>query len=126
FEDTERGWPRRLYDERAEEIRYEAFHDGAMVGTLTTPLPSVTSLDPEKVTWQIDVLVDELHFPARAAVSAIVAAPGDAAGDRVRSGVEGISYHSHSLSVFTFAGTPLHQRLARPRLRVSTAEEIFQ
>jgi hypothetical protein len=126
FDETKRGWPRRLYDERPEEIRYEAFRDGVMVGTLTTPLPSVAGLDPEKVTWQIDVLVDELHFPARAAVSEIVSAPGDAAGDRVRSGVEGISYHSHSLSVFTFAGTPLHQRLARPRLRVPSAEEIFQ
>lgn len=126
FEDTKRGWPRRLYDERAEEIRYEAFRDRVTVGTITTPLPSVTGLDPEKVTWQIDVLVDELHFPARAAVSEIVVASGDAAGDRVRSGVEGVSYHSHSLSVFTFGGTPLHQRLARPRLRVPTAEEIFQ
>ena len=31
FMDTKRGWPRRLYDERAEEIRYEPFESGVMV-----------------------------------------------------------------------------------------------
>lgn len=42
FKETKRGWPRRLYDQRADEIRYEPFENGIMVGTLSTPcLPSL-------------------------------------------------------------------------------------
>lgn len=78
------------------------------------------------MAWEVDALVDEVHFPVRSAVSDVVAAPGDASGDRIRSGAEGISYHSHSLSVFVFANTPLEQRLVRPRLRAPSAEVIFQ
>jgi hypothetical protein len=126
YRDTEHGWPRRLYDERSEDIRYEPFEGNTMVGMLTTPQPSVIGTNPERVTWQVDVLVGDVHFPVRSALDKVVVATGDRETDRVRSGSEGISYHSHSLSVFTFANSPLDQRLARPRLRAPTANEVFQ
>ncbi len=125
YEDTEHGWPRRLYDERSEDVRYDTFVAGAMAGTLATPLPSVTGTDPEHVTWQVDVLVDGVHVPVRSVLSDLVVAPDDRERDRVRSGAEGVSYHSHSFDVFVFANTPLDQRLARPRLRAPTADDIF-
>lgn len=123
--DLRRGWPRRLYEERPEEFRYEPFEDGVMLGTVGTPQPSVVGTDPEKVTWHVDVRIDELHYPVRTAVSDLLAV-GDVEHHRVRSGAEGTTYHSHALSVFTFSNSPLEQRLARPRLRAPTAEEVLQ
>ncbi|MGH2491524.1 MAG: hypothetical protein ACRDF9_08440, partial [Candidatus Limnocylindria bacterium] len=117
--------PRRLLDrERQGEMRFEPFQGDEMAGLLNTPQPSLgRSEDPDAVDWQVEATIDDTPLPTRHVIAPLLTR-GEVFGENVRSSRDGTSYVSHSRG-FVPAGLRLDQRLARPRLRMPTAFEIF-
>lgn len=118
--------PGRLYwIENLEEIRHEALIDGEMAGLVDTPVARLhPGASPDALLWQVDARVGDITWPARSAVSPILGTGSAFDRDRIRASTGGTSYFSHSRGYIP-GGARLEQRLARPKLRVPTAEELF-
>lgn len=117
--------PQRYLDRAAQDqIRFEPFQGDTMAGLLTTPMPSIgVPDDQDAVDWQVDAAIDDTRLPTRGCVAPLLTVE-QGFTERVRSAQDGTSYVSHSWG-FVPAGTRLDQRLARLRLRMPAATEIF-
>ena len=94
---------------------------------LVTPVPDVArTAAPGEVAWEVDVRVEGEQPPARQALGpdALLAVISGTENLEIRTGAEGLTYHSHSALV-TFAGGTLEMPLARPRLSLPSAGEVI-
>ena len=102
------------------------FSGDSMVGgcPVVTPSP-VSSLDPWKLKWWVDIDVPGHPLPGRTVLNETVVAGSSGWQATARSRREGISFLSHQMG-FALAGASLDQLLERPRLRLPSAFTIFE
>jgi hypothetical protein len=119
------GRPWRLFDlQQADRVSSQPFVALELAGELPLLRPSVArARDVWACTWQVDLAVEGHQLPARWAVNRHLT-PEPFPWTLLRSGAEGISYFSHTMGLVT-AGSSLEQALARPRLRLPDAREVF-
>ncbi len=119
------GRPWRLFDrEQFDRSSRQPFVASELAGELPLLRPSVARA--RKVwacTWQVDVAVEGYQLPPRWAVNRRLT-PEQHPWTWLRSGADGISYFSHSMGLVSGSAS-LEQALARPRLRLPDAREVF-
>jgi hypothetical protein len=115
----------RLLDREVYEVdRYAPFANGEMATRVETPTPSIVPPDSRRgVTWEVEVGVEDYRLPTRAVVDSLLLAE-DTIDREVRASRYGISYFSQH--AFLQLGIPFEKTLARPRLRLPEALEVFQ
>jgi hypothetical protein len=120
------GRPQRLLDqEQADRVHRVPFVGADLAGELPRLQPTKAGAkDVWACTWQVDITVDQHQLPARWCVNEHLSTEGEYARAELRSGVDGISYFSHSMG-FVAAGSRVDQALARPQLRLPGARETF-
>ena len=110
----------------ANEPLDEPFRGERMLRPVPAALPTaVTSATPLTFSWWVDVEDRGRQLPNRTALHDLLLAEPAATRPLIRSGRDGISYHSLRGGVL-LAGEPLRQLLARPRLRFPEAATVFR
>ena len=116
----------RIYDVHALDLsRFDPFLENVHATAVDTPVPSIlrdrVALD---LRWQVDIAVDRYQIPIRSCLNELLV---DQPGEKriaIRTSADGISYDGRNRG-FAAAGALLHQKLARPRIRLPTASEVF-
>ena len=104
----------------------EPFRGDATLRAVPAVLPTaISSTTPWKFSWWIDVEDHRCRIPNRSALQDLLLAEPDASLPLIRSGRDGISYHSLRSGVI-MAGEPHHQLLLRPRLRFPDVATVFR
>ena len=104
----------------------EPFRGDAMLRAVPGVLPTaISSTMPWRFSWWIDVEDDQCRIPNRSALQDLLLAEPDASPSLIRSGRDGISYHSLRAGAI-IAGEPQQQLLVRPRLRFPDAATVFR
>ena len=104
----------------------EPFQHDAMLRAVPAALPtSIDSTTPWKFSWWIDVEDHQCRIPNRSTLQDLLLAEPDASPHLIRSGRDGISYHSLRAGII-IAGEPQQQLLVRPRLRFPDAATVFR
>ena len=112
--------------DHANEPLDEPFRNETMLRHVPAVLPTaVTPNTPLTFSWWVDVEDQQRRLPNRAALQDLLLAEPQAGDPLIRSGRDGISYHSLRGGV-VWPGEPLTQRLARPRLRFPEAATVFR
>ena len=120
------GWkPLRICDvEHFADDQVEPFIDGVLAGRLKSPLPSAVPDLGDQISWQVDVVYRKNELPNRSALSEGLK-DGASWECWLRSAFGGVSYRSDKMGLVR-GGTPLQNRIARPRLRLPDAMELFR
>lgn len=114
------------FTHHANEPLDEPFRHETMLRPVpAAPPTALTSNSPLRFSWWVDVEDHERQIPNRTALGDLLLAEPKPTDPLVRSGRDGISYHSLRGGVLR-AGEPLGQLLARPRLRFPEASAVFR
>jgi len=104
----------------------EPFRGDAMLRAVPAVLPTtISSTTPWKFSWWVDIEDSRGQIPNRSALQDLLLAESDASLSLIRSGRDGISYHSLRSGAI-MAGEPQQQLLVRPRLRFPDAATVFR
>jgi len=104
----------------------EPFRGDAMLRAVPALLPTaVNSTTPWKFSWWVDVEDSQCRIPNRSALQDLLHADPDPSSPLIRSGRDGICYHSLRTGAIV-AGEPQQQLLVRPRLRFPDAATVFR
>ena len=117
----DRRLPTLLDPEVFNEPLEEPFLGDGMARPVSSAYPSkITSSNPNRFTWWVDIEDANRPLPARSSLNELVVASNSGFGQQVRCGRDAISFYSHHLGI-VLAGSPLSQLVERPRLRFPNA-----
>ena len=112
--------------DHASEPLHEPFRHEHMLRPVSAAPPSgITSTAQWGLHWWVDIEDRSRQLPNRAALHELLLADPTFAAPAIRSGRDGISYHSLRGGLL-LAGEPFGQTLARPRLRFPKATTVFR